>query len=76
MRKGTKDRKNLADMPDFMDISDMEALLPYSRSSIYRYALNGKIPCVKSGRRLMFRKDVIDQWSRTQTEFRTGNAYG
>ncbi|MBP5719365.1 MAG: helix-turn-helix domain-containing protein [Abditibacteriota bacterium] len=63
-------------MPDFMDISDMEALLPYSRSSIYRYAVDGKIPCVKSGRRVMFRKDVIDQWSRTQTEIRIGNACG
>ncbi len=69
-----KSRVNLTELPDFLDIHDVAALLPLSRSSIYRGAKNGEIPHVRMGRRLMFRKDEIDRWFRDRSAESVGDS--
>ncbi len=57
------------------DINDLDALLPLSRSSIYRGAKNGDIPCRNVGKRVIFSKaDLIRRFGGQAAES-IGNAF-
>lgn len=68
-------RINFEQLPDVCDINDLDALLPLSRSSIYRGARNGEIPCRNVGKRVIFSKaDLIRRFG-GQTAESIGNAF-
>jgi len=46
-----------------MTVDEVAALFRVHRVTIYRWKRAGKTPpCVKIGRRVLFRRDIVDQW--------------
>ncbi len=52
-------RINFDQLPDVCDINDLDALLPLSRSSIYRGARNGDIPQCRLVKRTHLKKPKL-----------------
>lgn len=50
------------DFPEVMTIGETCRYLRIPRSSLYKLAQEGKIPCQKVGRHWRFRKEAIDRW--------------
>ena len=50
------------DLPEIMTIMEMSKYLRIPRSSLYKLAQEGKIPCQKVGRHWRFRREAIDRW--------------
>lgn len=48
--------------PEVMTIEEVCQYLRIPRSSLYKLAQEGKIPCQKVGRHWRFRKATIDRW--------------
>lgn len=45
-----------------MTIEELSDYLKISRSTLYKLAQEGKVPCQKVGRHWRFRKEAIDRW--------------
>lgn len=45
-----------------MSVKEASEYIGVSKDLIYKLAREGKIPCARLGRRLLFRAQVIDQW--------------
>jgi len=45
-----------------MTIEEVADYLKIPKSTVYKLAQEGKIPCQKVGRHWRFRKDTIDKW--------------
>jgi excisionase family DNA binding protein len=50
------------EFPEIMTISETCSYLRIPRSSLYKLAQEGKIPCQKVGRHWRFRREAIDRW--------------
>ena len=55
--------------PEILTIDEVANYLRVSKSSLYKLAQEGRVPCQKVGRHWRFRKDAIDRWldERSQT---------
>lgn len=51
-----------AELPEVMTITETCKYLRIPRSSLYKLAQEGKIPCQKVGRHWRFRREAIDRW--------------
>ena len=49
-------------MDQYMDIGELSAYLHIKRSTLYAWVGEDRIPHVKLGRLIRFRRDEIDQW--------------
>ncbi len=49
-------------LPEIMTITETCTYLRIPRSSLYKLAQEGKIPCQKVGRHWRFRREAIDRW--------------
>ena len=47
---------------DVLTIDELADYLRISRSTLYKLAQEGRIPCQKVGRHWRFRKQAIDRW--------------
>ena len=55
--------------PDsIMTIEEAADYLKIPKSTVYKLAQEGRIPCQKVGRHWRFRKDTIDKWLDSQKE--------
>ncbi len=50
------------EMPLVMTVEEVADYLRIPRSSVYRLAQQGRIPCQKAGRRWRFHRAAIDEW--------------
>lgn len=48
--------------PEIMTVTEICNYLRIPRSSLYKLAQEGKIPCQKVGRHWRFRREAIDRW--------------
>ena len=48
--------------PSVMTIEELSHYLKISRSTLYKLAQEGRVPCQKVGRHWRFRKEAIDRW--------------
>jgi len=48
--------------PTVMTVEEVAAYLRIPRSSVYKLAQEGRIPCQKAGRRWRFHREAIDRW--------------
>jgi len=48
--------------PDVMTIDEVCQYLRIPKSSLYRLAQEGRIPCQKVGKHWRFRKEALDRW--------------
>ena len=51
-----------AEPGDVMTIHELADYLRISRSTLYKLAQEGRVPCQKVGRHWRFRKQAIDNW--------------
>ena len=49
-------------LPDVMTIEEVIEYLRIPRSSLYKLAQAGRIPCQKVGRHWRFHKEALDRW--------------
>ena len=47
---------------DVLTIDELADYLKISRSTLYKLAQEGRVPCRKVGRHWRFRKQAIDRW--------------
>lgn len=46
----------------FLTISELSDYIRLSKSSIYKMTMANNIPFIKTGKKLLFKKEAIDQW--------------
>ena len=49
-------------LPAVMTVAEVAAYLRIPRSSVYKLAQYGKIPCQKVGRHWRFRRQAVERW--------------
>lgn len=47
---------------DILTITELSIYLKIPRSTLYKLAREGKVPCQKIGRHWRFHRDAIDKW--------------
>lgn len=50
------------DSPIVMTVAEVAEYLRIPKSSVYKLAQEGRIPCQKAGRRWRFHRKAIDNW--------------
>ncbi|MBL7197932.1 MAG: helix-turn-helix domain-containing protein [Candidatus Omnitrophica bacterium] len=51
---------------EYLTIDELSEYLKIPKSTLYKMTTTKKIPCVKIGRQLRFRKSAIDNWVEKQ----------
>lgn len=46
----------------FLNISELSDYIKLSKSSIYKMTMGNNIPFIKTGKKLLFKKEAIEQW--------------
>ena len=62
MRAGISKSVNLDDLPDFCSLEEVSKVFRVSRSTAYRMAARGNIPCLRIGRRVIVSKEHLMRW--------------
>ena len=52
----------LENLPDFFSLSDFSCVFGISRATAYRMADQGRIPCIRLGKRIILSKNHLKQW--------------
>jgi len=47
---------------EYLTVKELKDYIKMSKSTIYKGCSNGQIPYIKTGKLLLFKKDVIDFW--------------
>ena len=53
---------SLDDLPDFCSLEEFSEVFRVSRSTAYRMAARGNIPCLRIGRRVIVSKEHLMRW--------------
>ena len=56
--------------PHVMTVDEVAAYLRIPRSSVYKLAQQGRLPCQKAGRRWRFSRKAVDAWLAGSVEAR------
>ena len=67
MQTSTRKYERLEDLPDFCSLADLSEILPVSRATAYRLAGQGRIPCIRLGKRFIFSIEHLKQWIDRET---------
>ena len=51
---------------EYLTMDEVSKYLKIPKSTLYKFSMSKKIPCVKIGRQLRFRKSAIDKWVEKQ----------
>ena len=51
----------------YMTVEELKDYIKMSKSTIYKGCSNSKIPYIKTGKLLLFKKDAIDLWLQEST---------
>ena len=62
MRTGIRKPVSLDDLPDFCSLEEFSEVFRVSRSTAYRMAALGKIPCLRIGCRVIVSKEHLLRW--------------
>ena len=54
--------RSFSDLPDFCTLADLAAVLGISKATAYRMADQGRIPCIRLGKRIILSKNHLKQW--------------
>lgn len=61
-RKGPVPPIDIHAPPPVMTVDEVAAYLRIPRSSVYKLAQQGRLPCQKAGRRWRFSRKAVDAW--------------
>lgn len=56
------EKLQLSDLPDFFTPDMLSAVLPVSRSTLYRALRQGTIPCLRVGKRFILSRIHLERW--------------
>ncbi len=62
MRTGIRKPVSLDKLPDFCSLEEFAGVFQVSRSTAYRMAAQGNIPCFRVGRRVIVSKEHLKRW--------------
>lgn len=62
MTETSKRYRSIAELPDFCTVDDLAQILGVSRSTAYRMAAKGNIPCLRIGKRVILSRDHLQRW--------------
>lgn len=62
MRTAVGKPVSLDELPDFCSLDEFAGVFRVSRSTAYRMAARGNIPCLRIGRRVIVPKEHLKQW--------------
>ncbi len=62
MRTMTRKPMSLEDLRDFCSLEEFSEVFRVSRSTAYRMAARGEIPCLRIGRRVIVPKEHLMRW--------------
>lgn len=62
MRTAIKKPMSLDDLPDFCSLEEFSEVFRVSRSTAYRMAAQGNIPCLRIGCRVIVSKEHLRRW--------------
>ena len=62
MRAGIRKTVGLDELPDFCSLEEVSEVFRVSRSTAYRMAARGNIPCLRIGRRVIVSKEHLMRW--------------
>lgn len=54
--------KSFDNLSDFCTLSDFAAVFGISKATAYRMADQGRIPCIRLGKRIILSKNHLKQW--------------
>ncbi len=46
----------------YLTLDELKDYIKMSKSTIYKWCSNGQIPYMKTGKVLLFKKEIIDSW--------------
>ena len=62
MRTALQTTNTLDSLPEFCSPGDLSKVLPVSRATLYRMAEEGRIPCIRLGRRIIISREHLKRW--------------
>lgn len=62
MRTDYQTTDTLDSLPEFCSPGDLSKVLPVSRATLYRMADQGRIPCIRLGRRIIISREHLKRW--------------
>ena len=62
MKTGIRKLASLDELPDFCSLEELSEVFRVSRSTAYRMAAQGNIPCLRIGRRVIVSKEHLMRW--------------
>ena len=62
MNQTTRRYASIKELPDFCTAEDLAQVLGVSKSTAYRMAANGSIPCLRIGKRVILSRDHLQKW--------------
>ena len=62
MSSGIKNTVSLDELPDFCSLEEVSKVFRVSRATAYRMAEQGRIPCLRIGRRVIVSKEHLIRW--------------
>ncbi len=54
--------KKLDSLPDFCTPADLSEVFPGSKATLYRMAGQGRLPCIRLGRRVIISREHLKRW--------------
>lgn len=62
MRTALQRKTGFDDLSDFFTLSDLASVIGISKATAYRMADQGRIPCIRLGKRIILSKNHLRQW--------------
>lgn len=70
MRTALQRNTGFDDLSDFFTLSDLASVIGISKATAYRMADQGRIPCIRLGKRIILSKNHLRQWIDEEIGFR------
>ena len=62
MRTVMTSYKKLDSLPDFCTLADLSEVFQVSKATLYRMAGQGRLPCIRLGRRVIISREHLKKW--------------
>lgn len=62
MLTSSQRHSSLEDLPDFFTLADLSLVFGISKATAYRMAEQGRIPCIRLGKRIILSKIHLKRW--------------
>ncbi len=70
MNTALQRNKGFNDLSDFFTLSELASVIGISKATAYRMADQGRIPCIRLGKRIILSKNHLRQWIDEEVGFK------